>query len=450
MTELRHCPECGAVLDDDLTLCPACLLKAGLGDPTTAHESNPGSTLADAETLAADPGPSPGREGGAVKAGGRLASVDVLRGLVMVVMVLDHTRDFFTDTGLNPTDPERAGVALFLTRWVTHFCAPVFVFLAGTGAYLHGLRTSRAQLAVFLATRGAWLIVLELTVVKFGLLFRPEPGLWLGIVLWAIGWSMIALAVVVFLPTPVVAAFGVAMIALHNLADGVDPTSLGRLGAFWIVLHQRGFVNLPGGVNLFVLYPLVPWVGVMAAGYGLGPAFLLEPGRRRRLFATLGLTLTAAFVALRWINRYGDPTPWVVGSSSEATVLSFLNCEKYPPSLLFLLMTLGPAILALSPFDREPGPVGRRLATLGRVPLFFYVLQWYVIHGLALAIAAGRGQPTAWLFARNGPPQPPPECQYSLPVVYLLWATVVVLLFLPCRRFAELKRRRRDAWLSFL
>jgi uncharacterized membrane protein len=385
-----------------------------------------------------------------VRAGGRLWSIDVLRGLVMVVMVLDHTREFFMDPGLNPTDPERAGVPLFLTRWVTHFCAPVFVFLAGTGAYLHGLRTTRAQLAGFLATRGLWLIILELTVVKFGLLFRLAPEIWLGVVLWAIGWSMIALAGLVFLPTRVVGAFGVAMIALHNLLDGVDPAALGRFAPLWNVLHRPGFVVLWDGVRLFVLYPLVPWVGVMAAGYAFGSFFRLKPGRRRLLFATLGLALTAAFLVLRGINIYGDPGPWVVGSHRTATVLSFLNCNKYPPSLLFLLMTLGPAILALALCDREPGPVGRRVATLGRVPLFFFVLQWYVLHGLALAIAAVRGQPIAWLFSTSGPPQPPSGCQYSLPVVYLFWAVVVLLLYLPCSRFADLKRRRRDVWLSFL
>jgi uncharacterized membrane protein len=383
----------------------------------------------------------------------RLDSVDLLRGSVMVLMVLDHVREFFTDGRISPTDLSQASAALFLTRWVTHFCAPVFVFLAGTGAYLYGAGAkSRGQLARFLLIRGLWLIILELTVVKFSLLFTFAPGLIFAVILWAIGWSMIVLSALVLLPTWLVAALGVVMIATHNLADGVRPADLGSLGPLWVVLHQQGLVQLPMGARLLVAYPLIPWIGVMAAGYGFGALLGQERGRRRRQILMLGLVLTAAFVILRFVNNYGDPNPWQRERTPLLTALSFLNCTKYPPSLLFLLMTLGPAMVALSLFDRaeKPGRLGQTLVTLGRVPLFFFVLQFYVIHPFALVLAAARGQSIAWLFSSDGAPVVPPECVYPLPVVYLIWAIVVILLYYPCRWFAEVKRRRPSFWLSLL
>jgi uncharacterized membrane protein len=381
----------------------------------------------------------------------RLVSVDQLRGLVMVAMLLDHTRDYFADPSISPTDLTRASAALFLTRWITHFCAPVFVFLAGTGAYLAGRRgKSRGQLARYLVVRGLLLIVLEATVVKYGLLFRLAPQSQFALVLWAIGWSMIALAGLVFLPTRLVGAFGVAMIAAHNLLDGIQPDRLGALRGLWLVLHQPGLIRLGSGMNLFVAYPLIPWVGVMASGYALGALLELEPARRRRTLRVLGLGLTVAFVVLRALNLYGDPQPWSRQPSPLFTVFSFLNCQKYPPSLLFLLMTLGPAIVLLSRLDRQPGAPGRALATIGRVPLFVYVLQWYVIHGLALLIASARGEPIGWLFSENGPPQVPPAYALGLPAVYAIWAAIVVGFYPACRWYDRLKQRKRSFWLSLL
>jgi uncharacterized membrane protein len=381
----------------------------------------------------------------------RLVSVDLLRGAVMVLMLLDHTRDYFTDMRISPGDLSRASAALFLTRWVTHFCAPVFMFLAGTGACLAGLRKTRAELARYLLVRGLLLVALEFTVVKFGLLFQPAPRMYLAVVLWAIGWSMVALSVLVFLPLRVVGALGVAMILLHDLADGIRADDLGRLRPLWVVLHQPGLLQSSYGFGVFVLYPLVPWIGVMAAGYAFGPLLRLKPERRRRVLLGLGLALTAAFVAIRATNLYGDPQPWSVQKDALFTVLSFLNCSKYPPSLLFLLMTLGPAIAALALFDRATGAsaVGRLLVTLGRVPLFFFVLQWYVIHGLTVAVAFARGQPTGWLFADAFPLVPPPGCVYGLPFVYLMWAVALLLLYPPCRWFAAQKARRPGSWLSY-
>ena len=341
----------------------------------------------------------------------RVDAVDVLRGAVMVLMVLDHTRDYFGNAAIDPTDLSQASPALFLTRWVTHFCAPVFAFLAGTGAYLAGSRgRSRGDLAAFLATRGVWLIFLELTVVRLGLFFDPVSAPVILTVLWSIGASFVVLAGLVFLPSRVVGALGVLLIATHGLAGGLSPGSgtPAALRAAGALLLRPGLLPLPGGVNVLVGYPLLPWLGVVAAGYGFGEVIRLEPGRRRRVMWITGVAMTAAFVILRAWGVYGEPRPWATQATPLLTALSFVNCTKQPPSLLFVLMTLGPAIAALAVIDRVGirGPVGRALVTLGRVPLFYFLLQWYVIHGLAVLAGLVRGLPVAWhvLAGGSGPP----------------------------------------------
>ncbi len=379
----------------------------------------------------------------------RLDSVDVVRGAVMVVMILDHVRDFFMNLQVSPTDIGRTTPALFFTRWITHFCAPTFVLMAGVGASLAGSRgMSRGELARFLLTRGIWLIALEETYVM-ACVFFAMPRVVLATTLWAIGWSMIVLAGLVFLPRVAIGAFGLAMIAGHNLFDGIRAEGNGLWSILWHALHQQGFLTLPNGYGLMFLYPLVPWIGVMAAGYAMGPMLLLPHERRRPILLKLGLGLTAAFVALRALNVYGDPAPWAVQTSPTYTILSFLNCQKYPPSLLFLLMTLGPAITALGLLDRGAGRWAEPLRTFGRVPLFFYLLQWPVAHGLAFATAVLRGQPTDWMF-RFPPFQAPAGYGEGLPMVYAMWLVVVALLYLPCRWFAGVKRRHRWWWLSYL
>lgn len=379
----------------------------------------------------------------------RLDSVDVVRGAVMVVMVLDHVRDFFTNQEVSPTDIGRTTPALFFTRWITHFCAPTFVLLAGVGASLAGARgMTRGGLARFLLTRGLWLIALEETYVM-ACVFFTMPRVVLATTLWAIGWSMIVLAGLVFLPRAAVAAFGLAMIAGHNLFDGVKAEGNGLGSLLWLVLHRQGVAPLPGGYLLMNLYPLVPWVGVMAAGYALGPVLLLPHERRRPILIGLGLGLTAAFVILRGLNVYGDPAPWAVQASPVGTALSFLNGQKYPPSLLYLMMTLGPAILTLGLLDRGAGRWAEPLRTFGRVPLFFYLLQWPLAHGLALGLATLRGQPTDWMF-RFPPFQAPAGYGEGLGMVYAMWLVVVALMYLPCRWFAGVKRRHRWWWLSYL
>jgi uncharacterized membrane protein len=380
----------------------------------------------------------------------RVDAVDVLRGAVMVLMVLDHTRDYFGNAAINPTDLSQVSPALFLTRWVTHFCAPVFAFLAGTGAYLAGSRSrSRGELAAFLASRGCWLIFLELTFVRLGLFFEPVNAPVILTVLWSIGASFVVLAGLVFLPSRVVGALGVLLIATHGLAAGrlLDSEPSAALQVAGTILLQPGRLPLPG---VFVAYPLLPWLGVVAAGYGFGEVVRFEPGRRRLLVT--GVAMTAAFVILRVWGGYGDPSPWTTQSTPLLTGLSFINCTKQPPSPLFVLMTLGPAIAALAVIDRVSirGPVGRALVTLGRVPLFYFLLQWYVIHGLAVLTGLARGLPVAWMFSPDALGPTPEGWALGLPGIYAAWVVVLVVLYVPCRWFAGVKARHPGGWLSYL
>ena len=388
--------------------------------------------------------------GGPEGARPRIESVDLLRGLVMVIMALDHAREYFHHATplFDPTDLSRTTPALFLTRWVTHFCAPVFVFLAGTGAFLSGARgKTQGEVSRFLLTRGLWLLLLELTVIRLAWTFDPTYRVTPLQVIWAIGWSMVALSALVRLPAWAVTAFGAAMIALHNLLDPVAPASFGPLGWLWAILHTGGPLEPVPGRQFIALYPLTPWIGVMAAGYGCGQLLTLDGERRRRLLLRLGTGLTLGFVVLRALNLYGDPRPWAAQESGLFTFFSFINTQKYPPSLLFLLMTLGPSLVALRLFDRGAGALSWPFVTFGRVPLFYYALHLYLIHALALSLAIARhGSRLGEAFV-NGVP---PYFVYGLPTVYAVWIGVVVVLYFPCRWFAGLKRRRRDAWLSYL
>lgn len=408
----------------------------------------------------------------------RIDSIDLLRGIVMVVMMLDHTRDFVHSGAFNfdPTDLTRTTPAVFLTRWITHFCAPVFVFLAGTGAYLQLARgKSKAELSKFLVKRGLWLILLELTVVKFGVWFNFDIRLLAMLqVIWVLGVSMIVLAGLIHLPLKVTAGFGLAMIALHNLLDRYEvmgwqgpgtpvPSVFARL---WIVLHQSPFKMFPilGDPSpvVLVIYSLIPWIGVMAVGYAFGAFYKMEQERRRKILLYMGLTVTMLFILLRAVDYYGDPLHWARQKSPLFTIFSFINTTKYPPSLFFLLMTLGPAIAALAWFEVPQraiasgksilGRLREALVTFGRVPLFFYILQWYTAHLIGVIAGLIAGQPVAWQFAS------PVDKFNSLPsgigfrlwVVYLCWILGVILLYPLCKWFADLKARRRDWWLSYL
>ena len=311
----------------------------------------------------------------------RIASVDLLRGLVMVLMTLDHVRAFFSNAQFSPLDLTQTTLPLFLTRWVTHLCAPSFVFLAGVSAYFSlRRRNSKGQLARHLLTRGLWLLILELTIVNLAWTFDPTFSFFFTGVLWAIGWSMIVLAALIQLPTVSIGAIGLFVMVFHNLLDPIQADQLGDWNWLWAVLHQRQMFTLFQERQFFLGYPLIPWIGVMAAGYAFGSVFELPHSQRQPLLRRLGGGLIVAFVVLRMLNLYGDPNPWSVQSNFLYTLLSFINCHKYPPSLLFLLMTLGPAILLLELFERRKFKLLKPLVLFGQVPLFFYVVHLLLIH----------------------------------------------------------------------
>jgi uncharacterized membrane protein len=384
----------------------------------------------------------------------RISSIDVLRGIVMILMALDHVRDFFGLPG-NPTDPARASVALFFTRWITHLCAPTFFFLTGTSAYLAGRGRPATALSRFLLLRGVWLIALELTIIRcLGYQFNVDYRVTFLIILWALGWSMIALSALIFLPMPAIAAFGVGLIAAHNAFDTVRPATLGAFGPVWRVLHVQGvLLNTPRHL-VFVAYPLIPWIGVTAAGYALGPVFQWSADDRQRILRRLGAALAIAFVVVRAANVYGDRVRWTTQASPVRTLLSFLNATKYPPSLLYLLMTLGPAMLLLARFDRRPSRWLQPALTFGRVPMFYFVLHLPAIHALATAVCYLRYGDAHWMFESPSldkyPFTAPPAWGYSLPVVYAIWIGLVVALYPVCRWYANVKQRRHDAWLKYL
>jgi uncharacterized membrane protein len=378
----------------------------------------------------------------------RLNSIDTLRGLVMIVMALDHTRDFFANGGFNPRDV--TDTALFLTRWVTHFCAPTFIFLAGISAFLYGAQgRSTREVSRFLVTRGLWLVLIEFTVVRLGWSFDIHFNYFVAQVIFAIGVSMVALSAIVHLPRGAIVAIGLAMIAGHNALDGIKAEQLGAAAPLWNLLHQPGLFDIAPGVKFIVLYPLVPWIGVMAAGYALGPVFAQERAARVPQLFMLGAAVTLGFVVLRATNLYGDPAPWAIQDTLPATVLSFINCEKYPPSLLYLAMTLGPALMLVAALESVRGPVADWIATFGRVPFFYYVAHIFLLHALAVLFAWVTIGEIGFLFGRLAGRKP---ATYGMDVadIYAVWLAVVVSLYPLCRWFAGIKRRRTEWWWSYL
>jgi uncharacterized membrane protein len=386
----------------------------------------------------------------------RLRSLDIVRGLIMVLMAIDHVRVF---SGVPAGGP---AFAIFFTRWVTHFCAPGFVFFAGTAAYLHGRRLAdTTALSQFLVRRGLWLVLLELTVLRWAWTFNFDLHNYnLAGVLWMLGWSMCVLAAVIWLPLSLIAAFGLAVMFCHNLVDPylrtlVPAAVLSSFAWFWQVLYLgASFQIWYEGPRLVILYSLVPWIGVMAAGYAFGRVMEGTEDSRRRWCLAIGIGATLLFLVLRTFNTYGDPRPWSPTSpNGMPALLSFLNTTKYPASLLFLLMTLGPLIALLPLVERAQGRVLDVLNVFGQVPLFYYVLHIPLIHVLAILVSLARtGAVTPWLFGNHPmePPQQPPGYMWSLGLLYAVTIVAVGLLYFACRWFAEVKQRLKNPLLRLL
>ena len=384
----------------------------------------------------------------------RIASVDIVRGLVMVLMAIDHVRVYAGVPAGGPT------YGVFFTRWVTHFCAPAFVFFAGTSAFLHGEKLQdRGALQRFLLTRGAWLVVLELTYLRVMWAFNLDYAHYmLAGVIWMLGWCMILMSLLVRLPVAATGAFGLLVIVAHNASAWLPPDTVegllgGGMSGLWRILYFGGGLTLFGSAepNFLVLYVIVPWIGVMAAGYAFGAVLRQDAARRRRDCLLIGGTAIVAFLVLRYFNLYGD-RPWTHPPEVPG-LIAFLATTKYPASLLFLLMTLGPTIAVLPWLEHARGRVASWLTVFGRVPMFYYLLHIPLIHLVALLISLVRTPSATWWLFDHHPMRPaevPEGYMWSLPLLYLVWALVVVALYFPCRRFARLRAERSSPWLSYL
>jgi uncharacterized membrane protein len=388
----------------------------------------------------------------------RLEAIDMLRGVVVVIMALDHVRDFFViNAPLDPLSDPNVSAAMFFTRWITHFCAPVFVTLAGTSAGLMRPRKTPAELGRFLFTRGLWLVFVELVIISTAWTFSPGGvaavggGIMIPLqVIWAIGMSMIALAAAQFLGHRVCLWLGIAIVATHNLVDRFWPPTqlLDTQWPLWTALHAQ--MSISATPFLFVnVYPVPVWIGVILLGFGLSPLFELPEARRNALLLRLGLALTAAFVMLRALDVYGDPNHWQdQPRGATATLIDFLNTTKYPPSLLFVLMTLGPSAIVCAFAGRVPDALRTFFVMIGRVPFAFYVAHLYLIHALAVVLGIAQGFRAGEMFTLFA--FLPKGYGLPLPGVYLVWVLVVATLYPLCRWVAAVKSRRREWWLSYL
>jgi uncharacterized membrane protein len=386
----------------------------------------------------------------------RIHSIDVARGVAMVLMAIDHVRVY---AGVPPGGP-RPGV--FFTRWVTNFVAPAFAFLAGTSAYLLGRRLGdRGALARYLVTRGLILVLLELTVIRVAWTFNFDFGHYLlAGVIWMLGWCMVLLAALIWLPTPAIGAFGVAVIVFHNLLDFLSPAAgealqQGSLSWLWQILYFGGPIQLgQNGPTLMVLYSIIPWIGVVAAGYAFGAVMTLEPDRRNRICVALGASAIVLFLMLRSLDVYGDPRHWhSIGAIQAPALLRFINTSKYPASLQFLLMTLGPMILLLPLAERARGKIGEIFAVFGKVPMFYYLLHIPAIHLAAVIVSLAReGRVNPWLFTNHPMMNPPPPEGYmwSLGLLYLVFLAVVAMLYVPCRWYAQRKTTSPAPWMRYV
>ncbi|MBL7762761.1 MAG: DUF1624 domain-containing protein [Chitinophagaceae bacterium] len=387
----------------------------------------------------------------------RIASIDLLRGVVMIIMALDHVRDYFhTEAYLyDALDLEKASPALFFTRWITHFCAPVFMFLAGTSAFFMSRRKSKKELSRFLLTRGLWLILLELTVVNFLWNFNITfPNIYF-IVIWALGISMVILAGLIYLPYKLILAFGIILVAGHNLLDPIRMNENNLPSFLWALVHQQNFFDWHGK-NVLVAYPIIPWAGVMALGYCAGILYTaaFTPEKRKKYLLILGTTAIALFIILRFINIYGDPSPWSYQSDGLYTLFSFLKVTKYPPSFLYILMTLGPALIFLAFTENETNTISGVISVYGRVPMFYYLIHIFLIH-LTTMIAAPLFTSFSWkIWILKQPLWFTEELKgygFPLNIVYIVWIAIVVAVYPLCKWYDSYKSAHKEKkWLSYL
>jgi uncharacterized membrane protein len=389
----------------------------------------------------------------------RIESIDLLRGTIMIIMALDHVRDYFQAYSYiyDPTDLQHTTAPIFLTRWITHFCAPTFMLLAGVSACLYGRKNGRNALSFFLFTRGLWLVILELFIVTLEWTFNPHYPSFILQVIWAFGIGMMILSLLIHLPRPLLLLLGAVLVAAHNTLDTVQVNGNTFPALLWSLLHQPNFAGFHfGGFNPLVGYPVIPWIGIITLGYCLGSLYTPEtdPAARKRSLRNLGIGSIVLFIILRWTNLYGDAAHWSTQKNALFTLFSFVNTTKYPPSLLYTLMTLGPALLFLAYAERPLNKLTSRITIFGRVPMFFYLLHIPLIHGMAVFAATlshhSAGDMvnlTDWVTAS-------PQLKgygFSLWIVYLVWIAAVLLLYPLCKRFSEYKRAHagEKKWLSY-
>ena len=383
----------------------------------------------------------------------RIESIDIVRGIVMIIMALDHVRGYIHYDAFYfiPTDLSKTNAILFFTRFITHYCAPVFVLLAGISAFLYGQKRSRKELSIFLFKRGLWLIFVELFIIVFGRSFNPQYPYFNLQVIWAIGVSMIALSALIYLPLRTILLSGIALIALHNLLDNIHfPGNLP-----WALLHETGDFKI-NNFSIYVQYPLIPWIGIIAIGYCLGHVYSLgyDANKRKMILLICGLSSITLFVLLRSLNIYGDALHWTIQNSSTFNILSFLNVTKYPPSLLYTLITLGPALVLLAYTEKPLNALTSKIAVFGRVPFFYYVLHIYAIHVIALFAAVASGYHWSDMLILSDRVNRIPELKgygFNLLTVYLVWIGLLLLLYPACKWFDRYKRsnQSRKWWLSY-
>ena len=383
----------------------------------------------------------------------RISSIDILRGLVMIIMALDHVRDFFHISAMveDPTNLNTTTPSLFFTRWITHYCAPIFVFLSGTSAFLSGQKKTKKELSSFLLKRGLFLMVLEIVVINFLVVFDPLYR-FIGLqVIWVIGLSMVILSFLLYLPLRVLFIIGIVMVAGHNMLDGFNYNNMNEIPFWHAFFHQQMFTSYAEGRFFAVLYPLIPWPGVMLLGYCMGAWYVKEfdAAKRKRLLLGWGLITIAAFFILRWVNVYGDLVPWSTQKDNTMTIISFFNVTKYPPSLLYLCMTLGPALLLLIWLEKVKAGWSNVVSVYGRVPMFYYLLHFFTIHVLCIIAFFAVGRPLSDMAAGNFAFRPN-DFGFTLPIVYLIWIAVVAGLYPLCKRYDTFKQHNKRWWTGYL